>query len=70
MFFLLEKKSIFFVVIDFFQLSFEKSSQIPELVKNLKTIRVCELTPQSQRLVSLPEDEQQVKIHDKMRFLK
>lgn len=50
----------YFVVIDFFQLSFEKSGQIPELVKNLKTIRVCELTAMSQKLLSLPEEEQQV----------
>lgn len=38
----------------------EKSGQIPELVKSLKSIRICELTLMSQKLLSLPEDEQQV----------
>lgn len=45
------------------QLPFEKSGQIPELVKNLKTIRLNELTLMSQKLLSLPEDEQQVLYH-------
>lgn len=54
-----------FTVIDFFQLPYEKAGQIPELVKNLKTIRICELTTKSQKLLSLPEEEQQVIAFDK-----
>lgn len=43
------------------QLPYEKSGQIPELVKNLKSIRLSELTMMSQKLISLPEEEQQVR---------
>lgn len=42
------------------QLPYEKSGQIPELVNNLRSIRLNELTMMSQKLLSLPEEEQQV----------
>lgn len=42
------------------QLPFEKSGRISELVKNLRSIRINELSLVSQKLLSLPEEEQQV----------
>lgn len=42
------------------QLSYEQSDKFPNSIQNLKSIPLNELSTISQKLLSLPDDEQQV----------